>query len=548
MTAKPLDLSADLFPSPNYFPFPALVPNRLGLHGSGPLKVADLRSLGACSGDGPDYVHTWPEDAPELSKDPDADAPPLVYGGMVVSRAVMTVSTGGLDRKPVRVASWMAVVQGLTFHADDQGRVYVDGPDGRIILFDSGDERWSERGYPCTVYAEEERGPGGADGPEWFPSGKRRRYESYAALVMERNAQLQRGTHGRVPDAIGSLMGIAPMIGSKRTGTIIGTDILEPDGLGSRRTGRRCTLRFDDATAYRLHGERGVGKQAVLRYDSAIEADAADIDRAALQLLSEFDTESMIAVVGVLMNAHDNGNKLVRIGAAQLANIRGKDLSRSSDKRKFRMMSELLSGAIIEVCPVNGDGQTARLNLFARQGEVVVPGGHRIPLVTVNEVLYRAMLAHGHGVFIDRRILSVDLNAYEWEARLNVALATQWALGWVRNGYATGKRLKLSAKVLMKYARIPYDFKAERTKRGSTAVRQRLANALDRLAGLGLDLKSWKRTKQDDDPSGDLYEFVPSDALACRLTRHRQPALVAKSDAAALPKPKPTKGKARRAF
>ena len=547
MTDQRVDLSELLFPPQRYHPHPTLVPNRLVLHGVDRLKLADLRRLGTCSDDGPDAVYAPVERTPELSMDPEADAPPVVHGGLNVSRAIVEVSSAGPDGKPVKVVSWWSSVTGLTFHADDDGRVYVDGPECRVILFDPADERWPECGFRPIVHADERQGPGSPLGPEWVPCGKEREYESYAALVVERNAQRLRGTHGRVPDALASLMGMAPMIDKKRNPTTVisAMDRTEPHGFGVRRVGRRVTMRLDEATAKRLHGERGDSGQAVLRFDAPVEASAEDVDQAAMQLLREFDTETLVTVIGLLINANDTGNRPQNIGSADLARVRGKELSSAKERKPYAAMSTLLAGVVIEVRPVGDDTTTARLNLFARQGEVVVRGGHRIPRVTLNADLYHAMLRRGHGVLIDRRLLSIDLNAHEWEARINVALATQWALGWVRNGYAKGKRLRRTAKVLLAEAGIPYDLDAERRKRGATAVRQRISTALDGLVALRHDLKSWKRTKQAVDPADDTYEFTPSDALSTRLTTLRHPALAAPPERPALDAPKPA-GKRKR--
>lgn len=548
MTDQRIDLSARLMPPLHYFPFPTLVPDRLNMNGVDRMTLAELRRLGTCSGDGHDTVHApLVRDERGLSLDPDADAPPVIHGGLNVSRVVIEVSNAGPDGKPVRVASWWATVTGLTFHADDDGSVYVDGPEGRVVLFDPADKRWPAGGICPVVHAEERQGPGSPHGPEWVPAGRERRYESYAALVVERNAQRRRGTHGRVPDALVSVLGMTPMIDKKRNPTTVisAMDRTEPHAFGVRRVGRRVTMRLDEATAKRLHGERGDSRQAVLRYDTTVEASAEDVDQAAMKLLKEFDSETLFAVIGVLINANDNGNRAQRIGASDLARVREKELSSAKERKRYAAMSALLAGVVIEVRPVGDDTTTARLNLFARQGEVVLPGGHKVPLVTLNDTLYRAMLARGHGILIDRKLLSINLNAHEWEARINLLLASQWAFGWVRNGYAKGKRLRRTAKVLLAEAGIPYDLDAERRKRGVTAVRQRISTALDGLVALRHDLKSWKRTKQADDPADDTYEFTPSDALSGRLTTLRHPALAAPPERPALDAPKPA-GKRKR--
>ncbi len=531
-------LSDRLLPPVNYFPHPSLVPPRLPMNATEPLPLAVLRLLGACSGDGPDAVHAPVERTRELSTDPDVEVETIVDGGLNVSRVVLEVASGD-DGRPVRVASWWATVVGLTFHADDAGRVYVDGPEGRIVLHDPTTPRWESLTLGATVWASEQAGLHAArGGPTYVPTGKSKRYATYAALVEARNAARLRGTHGRVPDAVASLLGVAPMIGNSRSTSVSVVDRTEPDGLSVRRAGQRYTLRLDEATAKRLHGERGDSKQAVLRYDTSVVANGDDVGHAAMQLLREFDTETVVAVVGVLMNAYDTGNRAQRIGAADLAKIRGRQLSRASDKKRFNAMSRLLADVVIEVRPVKDDGTAARLNLFARQGEVVVPGGHRLPLVTLNDTLYRAMQAKGHGVMLDRTMLSVDLNAHEWEFRVALALSIQWSLGWVRNDYAKGKRLRRSARQLLVEAGITYDLDVERRKRGVAVVRQRIASVLTRLVEMRSDLKSWKRTKEAADPADDVYEFVPTDALSARLSAHRRPALDGQPAAPVLASPK----------
>lgn len=541
MTDDTVDLSGRLLPFLAYYPFPTLVPNRLGMNATEPLLLQDLRQLGGCASDGPDTVYAPVFPHPELSRDPDVDAPPVVDGGLTASRAIVEVSSAGPDGKPVKVVSWWAAVSGLTFHADDRGRVYVEGPECRVVLFDPADKRWPDGGFRPVVHAEERQGTGSPLGPEWIPCGKQRAYESYAALVVERNAQRRRGTHGRVPDALASIMGMAPMIGQQAPATVItATDRTVPDGFGVRRVGRRLTMRLDEATAKRLHGERGDSRQAVLRYDTTVTATAEDVDQAAMQLLREFDTETLVTIIGLLMIATDTNNRPQQIGGADLARVRGKEPSSAKERKPYAAMSTLLSGVVIEVRSMGDDDTVARLNLFVRQGEIVVRGGHRIPRVTLNDDLFRAMWARGHGVLIDRQLLTIDLNAHEWEARINVALASQWAFGWVRNGYANGKRLRRTAKVLLTEAGIvTYDFAKERRRSGVSGVRQRISNALDGLVRLRLDLKSWKRVKQADDPADDLYEFVPSNALVERLTILRLPALAAPPERPALDGPKP---------
>lgn len=516
MNAAVLDLSGRLLAPVAYFPFPALVPDRLLLNAAGQMALDDLRRLGACADGGPDAIHAMVAAAPELPTDPGAEAPTVVEGGLSASRAV--VELAGDDGSRGRVASWWATVSGLTFHADGE-QVYVDGPHGRVVLYDG-----NKRKTGATVWAAEQEvaGPGWTHGP----AGKSRRYESYSALVDARNASRLRGPHGRVPDAIGSLLGMAPMVDKRKpTITIDAEDRVEPHGLMVRRVGRRYRLRLDDATAKYLHGEKAGSKQAVLRYDTVVEANDADVGHAAMQLLREFDTEMLVAVVGVLMNAADTGNRTQRIGAADLARIRGKQLTRSSDKQRFSAMSELLSKVVFEVAPVKGDGTTIRLPLLVNQGEVVVRGGRSLPLVTVNEALYRAMRAAGHGILMDRSLLTADLNAHEWEVRVAMALDAQWSLGWVVNGYAKGKRLRRSARqLLLDDAGVPYDFKAERAKRGAAAVRGKLAGVLDSMVRLGW-LKAWKVVKLEDNPADDNYEFTPPDALTRSLNTHRRPAL-----------------------
>lgn len=521
-----------------YYPHRTLVPQALRMTASEPLPLEVLRQLGACSGDGPDVVQAMIEATPDLSTDPAVEVP--VVGGLSVLRSAQLLHTGEtgfvVGEHQRKVVSWYATVSGLTFHADDDGRVYVDGPDGRIVLHGPTTPRWKGRDVGWQVWASERNGK---------PAGKSKRYATYAALVEARNAARLRGTHGLVPDAVASLLGVAPMIGNTRTTTVTVVDRTEPDGLSIRRAGQRYTLRLDESTAKRLHGERGDSKQAVLRYDTSVVATDDDVGHAAMQLLREFDTETVAAVVGVLMNAYDTGNRAQRIGAADLAKIRGRELSRASDKKRFSAMSRLLADVVIEVRPMKDDATVARLNLFARQGEVVVPGGHRLPLVTLNDTLYRAMQAKGHGVMLDRSMLSVDLNAHEWEFRVALALSTQWSLGWVRNNYAKGKRLRRTARQLLGEAGITYDLDAERRKRGAGVVRLRIAGVLDTLAGMRSDLKSWKRSKQADNPADDVYEFVPSAALAARLTQHRQPALDGPPATPKLPPPKPKRKRSR---
>jgi hypothetical protein len=520
-----LDLSRRLLPPVVYFPQPTLVPQRLLMNATELLSLADLRRLAACGGDGPDTIYAGVERTPELPTDPDAAESIRSHGSLTLTRTVF-MHTDSKGNEVGATVSWWATVAGLTFHADDDGWVYVDGPDGRITIHNPADARLKRKAFGATVWAEETEPDPDRAGMRW-PAGESKRYATYAALVKARNEARQRGTHGRVPDAFASLLGMTPMIDKRKpTTTIAVSDTVEPFGLSTRRTGQRYELRLDDPTAKRLHGEKAGSNQAVLRYDVPVEATDGNIGQAVMQLLREFDTETMVTMAGLLMNAWDMGNHTQRIGKADLARIRGKQLTNAKDSKAFGNMAKLLSEVVIEVRPVNGNGETARLNLFVRQGEVVVRGGERLPLVTVNESLYRAMQAKGHGILMDRTMVTADLNAHEWEVRVAMALKVQWSLGWVVNGYAKGKRLKRSAAQLLADACIPYDFKAERTKRGLAAVRLKLAGTFDRMVSLGW-LKSWKRVKEGTDPSADVYEFVPADTLARSLTAHRQPALEA---------------------
>lgn len=554
--ATTLDLSGNLFPPVTYFPFPTLVPNRLTLHGIGPMALEQLRELAACAGEGPDSVQVTVEATPELSNDPDAETSVIVEGGLTLSRTVLVIS----DDLTHKVVTWGATVSGLTFHASADGKVYADGPDARVILHDPANQRHGGKPLTSTVWEREQEYERHVDNlidalrdsfrRAHAGAGKSKRYESYAALVEARNeARMRGGRYGLAPDSIASLLSMAPMIGKERSRTTVvnAVDRIEPDGLMTRRVGKRYTMRLDEATAKRLHGEKAESKQAVLRYDVDVEAEEEDVGMAAMQLLREMDTEALLVVTGVLMNAYDTGNRAQRIGAADLARIRGMELARGSVKRRFSAMSDLLRDVVIEVRPVSAkaDGTYARLPLFVNQGEVVVAGGHRLPLVNLNDAMYRAMQAKGHGVMFDRRMLTVDLNTHEWAFRIGYALFVQWSLGWVMNGYANGKRLRRSMRQLLADAGIPYDIDAERRKRGAATVRQKIESSLDGLVSLRSDLKSWKRTKQAADPADDVYEFVPSDAYADRLTRHRHPALAEPAKAEALPPP-PTKRQRRK--
>lgn len=524
-----LDLSGRLMPPMTYFPFPALVPGRLSMNATDLLSLADLRRLASCADDGTDTVFVG-RLAPsvELSTDPDAKVEDIVGNGLVVQRWVFELAKDGPNGKPVRMASWSANVTGLTFHDDDEGRVFVDGPEGRVILHDPADKRWNGSFQPTVWASEQQVKDDPAEvvkvvGPRWLPTGKSKRWPSYAALVEARNAARAKGTHGRVPDAVKSLLSMTPMIDKRRSITTIDhAPRIEADGLTTRRVGDRYTLRLDDATAHRLHGEKAGSTQAVLRYDTVdtVEATAANVGHAAMRLLHEFDTETMVTVFGLLMKAYDTGNRTQRIGAADLAGIRERQLTSAKDRKAFNAMSDLLSNVVIEVTPVKADGGKVRLDLFARQGEVVAPGGKRMPLVTLNDTLYRAMLATGHGVLIDRRMLTADLRTQQWEVRICAALSIQWSLGWVVNGYAKGHRLRRSAKVLLADALPTYDIAEEVRKRGAGVVRQKLAGTFDRMVKLGW-LKGWERVKEAADPANDTYDFTPPDTLTRALTGHR---------------------------
>lgn len=517
-----LDLSGRLLPPVTYYPFPALVPHRLLMNATAPMALADLRRLGACAEDGPDTVYAPVERTAELSHDAEADTQPIVVGGLNVQRMVLEVGQGQ-NSQPVKVVSWWATVSGLTFHADDCGKVYADGPDGRVVLHDPAADQWKQQPFQPTVYAAEKAGPGLPHGPDFVPNGKSKRYPTYAALVEARNAARRKGTHGRIPDAVKSLLSMTPMIDKRRSITAIGVEPrIEPDGLTTRRVGERYTLRLDEATAQRLHGEKAGSRQAVLRYDTVdtVEATDANVGHAAMQLLREFDTETMVTVIGLLMKAYDTGNNSQRIGAADLAAIRDRELTSAKDRKAFNAMSDLLSQVVIEVVPMKGDGTKARLNLFARQGEVIAPGGKSLPLVTLNETLYRAMLATGHGVLMDRRILTADLRTHQWEVRIYAALSIQWSVGWVVNGYAKGKHLRRTAKVLLADSLPAYDIAEEVRKRGAGVVRQKLAGTFDSMVRLGW-LKAWTLAKEATDPADDTYDFTPPETLAKALTGHR---------------------------
>lgn len=518
-----LNLSSRLMPPTTYYPFPALVPTRLSMNATDWLSVADLRRLAACADDGPDGVFAGRVEAsPELNVDPDAKVADIVAGGMILQRWTLDIGRSSTGGPASRMAAWSANVTGLTFHTDDDGRVYVDGPDGRIVLHDPADKRWKGSFQP-TVYAAEEAGPGGTVGPEYVPAGKSKRWSSYAALVEARNAIRAKEPYGRLPDGVKSLLSMTPMIDKRRSVTAISAEPrIEPDGLVTRRVGQRYTLRLDDATAHRLHGEKAGSAQAVLRYDTVetVEATDANVGHAAMQLLREFDTETMVTVFGLLMKAYDTGNKAQRIGAADLAAIRERTLTSAKDRKSFNAMSDLLAGVVIEVTPVKSEGTKARLNLFARQGEVVAPGGKRMPLVTLNDTLYRAMRATGHGILMDRRMVTADLRTHERAVRVYAAMSTQWSLGWVVNGYAKGKRLRRSAKVLLADSLPAYDIGDEVRKRGAGVVRQKLAGMFDSMVRLGW-LKAWVVVKEAADPADDAYEFTPPDTLARALTGQR---------------------------
>ena len=533
------DLTASLLPHLSYFPHPALVPGQLVLNGVKPVPMSALLRLGACSDEGPDSVVCQIEPSPDLPTDP--DSPPPVVGGLNILRSAQL--TAGNGRK---VVAWFATVTGLTFRADADDRVYVEGADGMVVLHDG--KAWAERhgeSFRPTVWAREERFERKPVPPlsgklselseqlryGYKGVGKSRRYESYAAMVEARNAHRLRPTHGIAPDAIGPLLGITPMIGGFGKSAVITTKPLDTrDGLEVRRTGTRYELRLDEDTAKRLHGERAKSAQAVLRYDAPVIATEDTVDLAAMQLLRNMDSESLLVIVGLLMNAYDSNNRVQRIGAFDLAKIRGTELTKASEKRTYSEMSRMLRDVVIDVRPMSAkpDGVSALLlPLFVNQGNAVARGGKLLPLVTMNAALFEPMKSRGHGVMLSRRLLEVDLRVDEWAARIDMALAWQWAMGWKVNGYADGKRLRRTMRQLLTDAGIPYDIAQERKKRGTSAVRLKFAATLDALVGLRMDLKSWKLTKEAHDPADDVYELTPSAQLATALTTRRQPALKA---------------------
>lgn len=515
-----VDLSARLFPPRQYYPYPTLVPTALRMTAADWVAIGELKQLGSCAADGPDSIYIGRvAPAPELSMDPDAKVEPITIGGLVLHRY-----TGRLTPDGPALVVWSAVVTGLTFGTDTERRVIVDSPTCRVVL------RASDRDGAYLVYPRERRkgSPTGVPvvGEAWEPAGKPRTYASYADLVDARNAQRIRGSHGRVPDAMASVLTMTPMIGRDRTSTtrVTSTVIAEPDGVSIRRL-QRYTLEWDEATAKRLHGEKAGSNQAVLRYDTTqvIETDESEVGSAVGKLLSKFDTESWLVVNGLVMNAVDTNNRWQRVGAADLARIRGRELAGSGDRKRFNEIAKLVTEAQIRVRPVKGDGSGMYLNLFARQGEVVAPGGARLPVVTLNDALYRSMLRTGHGVLMDRAILTVNLRNHEWEPRIYGALAHQWSLGWVVH-HAKGKPLRRTANQLLLESGISYDLQADRKKHGGGYVRHRLGRVFDSLVSMGW-VKSWKLHKETDNPGTDLYEFVPADTYARALNAHRAPAL-----------------------
>ena len=67
-------------------------------------------------------------------------------GGLSVLRSAELQADG--TRK---VVAWYATVSGLTFHADADGRVYVDGPGCRVILFDPASPAWIATTTPASA-------------------------------------------------------------------------------------------------------------------------------------------------------------------------------------------------------------------------------------------------------------------------------------------------------------------------------------------------------------------------------------------------------------
>lgn len=533
MTEAP-DLTFSLLPPGTYFPHPALVPAGLGMNGVKPVPMSVLLRLGACSDGGPDSVACAIEPSEDLSTDP--ESPPPVVGGLNIIRSAQLGDDGRRT-----VVAWFASVTGLTFRADAEDRVYVDGPEGPVVLHDG--KAWAKRRgtpYRPTVWAREQkfdRGPVDLKSPDhaelaqslrygYKGAGKSKRYDGYAAMVEARNARLLRPSHGIAPDAIGPLLGVTPMIGGfDKTHKVVGKPRTELVGLETRRIGTTYEVSMSDAWANRAHGERPGSKQAVLRYDSPVIATADTIDLAAMQVLKGHDTETLLVIVGLLMTAYDTNNRPQRIGASDLASIRGVELNRSSKtKRAYGEMSQLLRDVEFRVRPMSAsaEGAEAMLPLFVKQGTIRTRGGKELPMVTVNAMLFDTMWTRGHGILLERRLLEVNLRTDEWAARIGMALSWQWAMGWRMNGYAEGKRLRRSMRQLLLDAGIGYDFDTEQRKRGPASMRQKLAKELDALVRLRLGLQSWKRVKEAATPSDDMYELVPAAQLSDALSTHRR--------------------------
>lgn len=530
------DLTAQLLPQIAYFPHPKLVPGGLMLTGIGSkgVTMSTLRRLGACSDDGPDSVWCAVEPSSGLPTDPESPPPPAI-GGLSFLRSAQVDADGR------RVVSWFASVTGLTFRADDD-RVYVEGADGMVVLHDG--KAWAaSNGGPLrpTVWAREEGyeldiGASLKTMPEldaqlrkgWRGVGRSKQYESYAAMVRARNAQRLRPSHGIVPDAIGPLLGMTPMIGGfGKAVKVTAWRRDEPRGLEMRPVGMSYEVSMADAWAKRAHGEKPESPQAVLRYDTPVICTDDTIDLAAMQVLRNHDTESLLVIVGLLMNAYDTNNRTQRIGASDLARIRGVELTKSSLKRTYGDMSRMLQDVVFKVRPMSNkvDARLALLPLFVNQGVVISKNGKVLPTVTMNAVLFDTMRKRGHGVLLSRRLLEVDLRVDEWAARIDMALSWQWAMGWKVNGYAEGKRLRRTTRQLLSDAGIKYDLDALRRKRGTPAVRMKVARTLDALVALRLSLRSWKRTREAADLADDVYELTPTALLANALTARRQPAL-----------------------
>jgi len=533
------DLTAQLLPQNTYFPHPKLVPGRLMLTGIGfkGVPMSTLRRLGACSDDGPDSVWCAVEPSSGLPTDPESPPPPAI-GGLSFLRSAQ-VDAGG-ERK----VAWFASVTGLTFRADDSDRVYVEGADGMVVLHDG--KAWADsHGQPLrpTVWAKEEAyeldiGVSLKTMPELDAqlrqasrgAGKSKQYESYAAMVDARNTQRLRlrPTHGLVPDAIGPLLGLTPMIGGfNKTMKVEAKPLKEVQGLELRHVGTRYEVSMADAWAKQAHGEKPESPQAVLRYDAPVICTEDTIDLAAMQVLRNHDTESLLVIVGLLMNAYDTNNRTQRIGASDLARIRGVELTKSSVKRAYGEMSRTLQDVVFRVRPMStkADAACALLPLFVHQGMVVSKTRKLLPVVTMNAVLFDTMRKRGHGILLSRRLLEVNLRDDEWAARIDMALSWQWAMGWKVNGYADGKRLRRTTHQLLADAGIKYDLDAERRKRGTPAVRMKVARTLDALVALRLSLRSWKQTRVAADLADDVYELTPTALLANALTARRQPAL-----------------------